>query len=371
MTTGKMLGYAAALLLLLAAAVARAEDRNAILAVYNGKAVTYSDIRAQYEYQVYGIQMQAARRWGSISKMPEDKRRAVEMECYRAMAALTRQEILKRLILDEGEKRGILPFPEEFESRVEAVVRQRMQKDPDTRNLTAFAKANGISEDTVFRSLLGEETAAIVVRRLVREPDFISPAAIRNYYDRHMADWFRPERVQLRVIKLPYDVYGRKGAAEKANEIMERLRKGESFAALAKEFSKGSKAAQGGLWEIRETSSYNAVIRNALAKISDGQTAEPLMLRSSVMIIKLEKRFPAGPKPFEEVRLDIKKKLEEESLVRKRKEWVTTLYEQATVRYVDPLLAKIISEWEAEDETTGKGGKEGGDAADEGAGKGD
>ena len=203
-------------------------------------------------------------------------------------------------------------------------------------------------------TLFDEERVKYIASRAVGRPGPISPSEMRKYYEQKKKKCYQPERVQLRVIRLPFaENNGREGAINKAAELLKLFRNGKSFAQLAQEFSKERTAKQGGLWEIRELSSLTAPFKVAVAKLREGEKTATALTPSSIFIVKLEQYFPEGPLSFKEVRIEIKRRLEQDALRRMQNEWLINLYESATVRYVNPIVKKIIEEWkrQVEEET--------------------
>lgn len=93
-------------------------------------------------------------------------------------------------------------------------------------------------------------------------------------------------------------------AKDLADKLAERLKSGEDFAELAKQYSHGHRKDFGGLWPPVNPESlaapYNLIAIEA-DKIEPGQIAGPLVATWHVFIIKLEEKQLAGYEPFEDV----------------------------------------------------------------------
>ncbi|MFA4986745.1 MAG: peptidyl-prolyl cis-trans isomerase [Candidatus Brocadiia bacterium] len=337
-----------AMALLFGVSWSSAEDANTILAIYKGKAVTYADVKLLYEFRVYLLQEEVRQKYGSLAAMTKEQRVEFETACYRYLAGIVRQRLIKHLAIEDGEARGILPPPEGIKRQMDARITETMKKEVDIIRWISFLKANGYDDAPVRKVIEEDELTGFVASRTITQPDFISPSQIQEYYETNKGKWNQPERVQLRVISLAFaDYNGLDGAMGKATEVVGRLAKNDSFADIAKELNKDGTGDAGGLWELREASSYNAAVQDTIANLKDGQVANPLVTRTSILIIKMEQRLPAGPKPMSEVRFEIKRILERESLIRKQDEWIQKLYKKSNVRYIDPNIKKVIDEWES------------------------
>jgi hypothetical protein len=122
------------------------------------------------------------------------------------------------------------------------------------------------------------------------------------------------EKVQS--TKAPRDIEEYVGRA-KAHQILEnalkQLRKGESFEAVAKKFSDGPGAEQGG-WQTpaRPDSIADATTAAALHGLAEGATSSIIETDHSVRVVRVVSRIPASHKPFEEVDESIQSRLRRE-----------------------------------------------------------
>jgi parvulin-like peptidyl-prolyl isomerase len=87
-----------------------------------------------------------------------------------------------------------------------------------------------------------------------------------------------------------------------ANELITRLKIGEDFTELAKQYSHGHRKAFGGLWPSVQPDSlaapYNILAAEA-QKIEPGAVAGPIVVEGRVFVMKLEEKQAAGYEPFE------------------------------------------------------------------------
>jgi parvulin-like peptidyl-prolyl isomerase len=93
-------------------------------------------------------------------------------------------------------------------------------------------------------------------------------------------------------------------ALELANELLVRIKAGEDFGELAKQYSHGDWKTFGGLWRpVRPASlrvPYN-VLADEAEKVEPNQVTGPIVTRGHVFIMKLEDKQSAGYEPFEKV----------------------------------------------------------------------
>ena len=142
----------------------------------------------------------------------------------------------------------------------------------------------------------------------VRQKQFSSPGMIQF------------SLIELDPAKLPAELIGPDEAAETAAvrisiELIERVRGGEDFAALAEKYSTGPLASVGGLWQPITIGSdslaepYDVLEKYALL-LETGQTSAPIEAQGRLFIIRLEKKQPASCKEFEEVQNGIEQMMQ-------------------------------------------------------------
>ncbi len=101
-------------------------------------------------------------------------------------------------------------------------------------------------------------------------------------------------------------------ARDLAGKLLERLKSGEDFGELAKQYSHGHMKDFGGLWQPYNPESlaapYNLIAAQA-QKIEPGQIAEPIATVGHVFIMKLEAKQLAGYEPFADVQERVKREV--------------------------------------------------------------
>ena len=140
-----------------------------------------------------------------------------------------------------------------------------------------------------------------------------------------------------------------RGAAwQLANELIERIGKGEDFGELAGEYSQGHRAAMGGLWTpVSEGAGlvepYD-IIETTAWQMEPGDVRGPLEKGGHVFILKLEKKKDAGMKSFAEVQSAIESEI---LFVRRRvryEELMVNLVDRATIANMEVFVDHCVRE---------------------------
>lgn len=141
----------------------------------------------------------------------------------------------------------------------------------------------------------------------------ISEEEIKNHYLSNQSDFTAPETAEVRhiLLKVPQnaDEQTAQEIRKKAVEIVEKAESGKDFAGLAKEFSEGPSAPDGGyLGKLEKDDTVKAFSDKAFS-MQPGEISQPVRTRFGWHIIKVEDRTPASVKPLEKVKNKIRKKL--------------------------------------------------------------
>jgi peptidyl-prolyl cis-trans isomerase D len=130
----------------------------------------------------------------------------------------------------------------------------------------------------------------------------ILKSEIEKYYKANLSQFQEAERVRVSRIYLPYENKQKELVAAEAKSILEKIRKGEDFAGLAKTNSKDKKAIENGDWGLYEWKTLSSQEQKEIERLSEGETSDILELDDGVSILKLTEKKPSFTKPLEEVK---------------------------------------------------------------------
>ena len=142
----------------------------------------------------------------------------------------------------------------------------------------------------------------------------ISDEEIEEYYNEYAEEFWEPEKVRARHILVRVDVGAKpedkEQARKKAEGILAKVKAGEDFAELAKEFSedKGS-AKEGGDLGFFPRGQMVKPFEVAAFSLEPGAVSELVETNFGFHIIKVEEKSREGTKPLEEVKDGIRQGL--------------------------------------------------------------
>lgn len=187
----------------------------------------------------------------------------------------------------------------------------RMQADAllVRRVLAQQAAQQGLADDPIVQvqlqlareRVLSDALLARLDERAVSDPQALEHYA-RAQYQGNPKRFEVPEQVRVRHILLRGD-----DAAERAEQVLARLRAGEDFATVASEVSQdpGSARNGGDLGFFGRGRMVAPFEEAAFALKQPGELSGPVRTEFGVHILKLEARRAAGVLPFEEVRAQL------------------------------------------------------------------
>jgi len=136
-------------------------------------------------------------------------------------------------------------------------------------------------------------------------------------------------------------------ARELADGLVERIKSGEDFGELAKEYSHGYRRAFGGLWKPVQPGSLAVpydVLADEAEKIEQGQIAGPIEAEGHIFIMKLEEKRPRSVEPFEKVQSQIEAKIIFERRKKAADEFSAKLVQQAKLANKDEFIDFCVEE---------------------------
>jgi peptidyl-prolyl cis-trans isomerase D len=139
------------------------------------------------------------------------------------------------------------------------------------------------------------------LRAQVKETD----DELRQYYDQHRSEYQLPERVTAQHIlfktqgKTPEEV---ETIREKARGILDRAKKGEDFAALAKQFSEDTSAPSGGGLGSFTRGQMVPEFDRAAFTLGPGAISDLVQTQFGIHVIKVNEKVEARMRPFEELK---------------------------------------------------------------------
>jgi peptidyl-prolyl cis-trans isomerase SurA len=243
----------------------------------------------------------------------------------------TDREVLEQFITDkllESEVReaGISITDADVNQYIDQVKKNNRLSDDDLK--TSLAR-EGQTVDSYKVSVKTEMEKSEIIDRQVKRKVTITDEDVERYYKANPNKYRSDARARIRhiLLTLPERAAPDRVQAVMAEgkELYERIKAGEDFATLAKEYSQGAGQADGGdIGWIKRGTLIPGLEEVAFEKLQVGQVSEPFRTSMGVHIVKLEAREAGNVLPLATVAPRIKEELLNKALQERFAKWMKT-----------------------------------------------
>ncbi len=187
----------------------------------------------------------------------------------------------------------------------------RKQYNLDTiEDLEKAAQEQGVSFEDFKANIRNQVITQEVMRDEVGEHIQITPGEVERYYEAHKEDYAQSESEKLSEILVSTGTGGDDpakvaAAKAKADDIEARLHSGGDFAQLARSFSDGPTAQEGGDLGQYKRGQLGKLLEDKTFNLSTGQYTDPILTRQGYIILKVVQHIPGGPRPYKDVEQDV------------------------------------------------------------------
>ena len=252
----------------------------------------------------------------------------------------TREKILE-LMIDEKcaqekiRELEIKVLPKEIDAAIENTKKNNRWTHED---LVARLKTEGVTYEEYRDKIKTDLEHHRLINAQVKAKIIIREEEITRYYEEHKEDFSTKETVHLAGIflirKNPRDAEEIRELKTKGEGILTRLRNGEDFGELARQFSQGPGADEGGDLGIFETVQLDQELKNAVEGIGAGEFTDLIVRPNGIQIIMLIDKQRGEVQSIEEVRDVIHAILYQEEVNKRYESWIRELRKEAYTRII-------------------------------------
>lgn len=155
-----------------------------------------------------------------------------------------------------------------------------------------------------------------------------------KFYNEHKNEFVMPEEVALRAIEVTTE--GKTEAEipelkKKAESYLKRINDGEDFSVLAKRYSDGKTAQQGGYLGEYKRGELSKELEDKVFAMKKNEMTDVIETKQGFLILQVLERFTEGIQPYEKVEGKITEHLYSERMEPAMREYLKTLREQSYV----------------------------------------
>jgi peptidyl-prolyl cis-trans isomerase SurA len=248
-----------------------------------------------------------------------------------------RDLIDQQLLLDKGKELGITADTELIKKL------DQMRKDMNLdsmEDLEKAAQAQGVSFEDFKQNMRNQIITQQVIGREVGSRLVINKEDEEKFYEEHKSELDQPEQIRLSEIlisteKKPNDTRDEsqvlQSAQEKANTLLEEIKKGTKFEDVAKKNSDGPSAAQGGELGYFKRGTLAKELEDKTFGMKPGDVSDVIRTKQGFIILKVTEHHEAGVPPFNQIQQRIQDAVYMQKLQPALREYLTKLREDAFI----------------------------------------
>jgi len=315
-----VLYFGAILLLMLSVVTAFSEEKEPMvekLAVVNGVVINKVD----FDRKLHQVKQHMLRQRQQIA---DDRFAKIKTDVLETM-------INEELLFQESKKKGITVEPEAIATDLKRI-KKGFATDADFKKLIAESGLteaelqSDIERGHVINKLIDNQIMALVV---------IPEQEIRTFYDTHPESFKKSEQVRASHILIKVDSQAEPSVKDekkaKLQKIQKRLKGGEDFAVLAKEFSECPSNIKGGDLGYFGRGNMVKPFEDVAFALKTGEVSDIVETRFGYHLIKVVDKKPESVVGYEDVKDNIGQYLKKEKTGKELKGYIDKLRKKAVV----------------------------------------
>jgi peptidyl-prolyl cis-trans isomerase SurA len=242
------------------------------------------------------------------------------------------RDLIDQSLLSQRGKDMDINVEPQVVKQLDEIRQQNKLKDMD--DLEKAVTAQGINWDDFKSNIKNHILTQEVIRREVGSHINITHEEEMKYYQDHLKDFVRPEEVALSSIEIKTE--GKKESEipelkAKAESLRKRVDNGEDFGELAKRFSDGATAQQGGYLGQYKRGELSKELEDMVFKMKKNEMTQVIETKQGFLILKVLEHSDEGQQSFDKVENEIQDRLYSEKMQPALREYLKTLREQSYV----------------------------------------
>ncbi len=294
---------------------------NGIAAIAEDKVITVDDVRREIAPLIAQLQRDARSEREFNEKLEQLQDEVIQ-------SLIDRVLIVKEFRKDEKKQ-----IPASFVDNRLADI-QSEEFDNDRSKFLAYLHARGTTLRE-YRKEVEEDIIYQYMRQQQRKSQsIVSPVRIETFYRENKDRFYQEDGVHLRLIQFTR-TEGETDAdlQAKANLVYARLKAGEKFENLAREYSQDSRRAKGGDWGWQKRSDLKPEFSEPLFNLDKGEFTDAIILPEGCFILYAEDRKYAGIQPIDQVRDEIERVLIQQMTRNSQEHWLERLRRNGYVKH--------------------------------------
>ena len=247
----------------------------------------------------------------------------------RMAGQILRQMIDEKLQVQDSKRLGVKPTEGEIQNRLAEIERSAGMGRGQFRQ---YLQSVGVAPDIAVQQIEAQIAWGKIIRRRVRAQVDVSEAEIDDALSRMRGNVGKTE-TRVAEIFIPVDrADGADEGKRSADRVVEQLRRGAPFAAVAQQFSQGATAQSGGDLGWVYPGDTVPEFERAMNALAPGQVSEPVRTPFGIHLIQVLERRTDAASP-DRVRQVARQALRERRIEENYQDWLRQLRDRTYVEY--------------------------------------
>jgi peptidyl-prolyl cis-trans isomerase SurA len=298
-----------------------AEEGNRVVAFVNDDVITLYELNSRIE-ELTG-------------KRSDDLQASNKEDFFKIREDILDIIIEERIVKSKIKELDLHTTTEEVDAYIEYI---KQNNKLTQEELVEQLKHEGVSLEKFREKLKEDLERRNLVENEIRIKLIIAEEQIAAYYEANKKNYEIPGSAHIASIFLvPVSQESGSGLDElkkKGEVLRERISKGEKFEELAKEFSNGPGAKDGGdLGNILLTDIDNKIL-DVINTLKDGEVSKPIDMGNRIQIVKLIKKADTGYTPLEKLRNEIHETLYNIEIEKRYQDYMDALKKESYIKKI-------------------------------------
>lgn len=297
-----------------------------------------------------------------------DVPRSLPLEDYRkAVGNIVRRnlpfEVQEVLIYKEADSLLQEAAKDHINEEMEDTLREMIATAGGSRErLRQKCLAEGTTLEAMLQYQRRRMTNTIYMRQKFIPAVVINRRMLWDYYRSNREKYSTPKKVQMQIIAAPIKEFlperpnatspptpveldtARQAARKQINEAMDALQGGADFDAVVKQYSRGLRVHEDGIWPLMGKGNFReTIVEDKAFTLEPDDRSGILETERGFFIVRARQVVPGKTVPFEAAQADIEEDLKQEQFLKLRREYMQKLYERATINQ-SPEFAEMVVE---------------------------
>ena len=297
----------------------RAQVVERIVALVNNEVITFSELEEAGKRLFDQVQQ---------SSLPGER----EEKLKKARRAVLAQLIENKLLEQEIKNKKVEVPDRDVDGAIEDILKQNQLTENELRKVLA---KDGLTYSTYRRRIRDDLGKMRLINREIKSKIVIKEEDLRDAYKENLAKFTDPAEVKVQQIFFPVSQLATEeqiaAIRKEAQSILERARRGEDFAELARNYSRGPEAREGGVLGFFKHKELRPELEAAAFRLQPGEVSGLIQSSEGFHFLRVMERKGGEPKPFVEVQGQIREEMIQAEAERQFQEWMKSLKAKAFI----------------------------------------